>query len=108
LRPVVFVHLKQRWLVGRFRRLRFCVKVAQDEVNGMADFKVKIDPIRKGGKLRGTVTGFRVSWWRKNQDELKEAFQEINRPKVGRLARLRANEQPAQQIILPPLPVAAE
>jgi hypothetical protein len=47
-------------LVGRFRRLRFCVKVAQDEVNGMADFKVKIDPIRRGGKLRGTVTGFRV------------------------------------------------
>jgi hypothetical protein len=89
--------------------LRFCVKVAQDEVNGMADFKVKIDAIRKGGKIRGTVTGFRVSWWRKNADELKEAYQEINRSKVGRLARLRGNvEMPSHQIMLPPLPAAAE
>lgn len=90
--------------------LRFCVKVAQDEVNGMADFKVDITPIRKGGKIRGTVTGFRVSWWRKNADELKEAYQEINRSKVGRLARLRGTtaERPMQQILLPPLPAAAE
>lgn len=86
--------------------LRFCVKVAQDEVNGMADFKVNIAPVRKGGRVRGSVTGFRVSWWRKNADELKEAFQEINRSKVGRLARLRtnANELP---LPLPPLPITA-
>ena len=63
--------------------LRFCVKVAQDEVNGMADFKVDIKPIRKGGKIRGTVTGFRVSWWRKNEDELKEAYQEITARRSG-------------------------
>jgi hypothetical protein len=84
--------------------LRFCVKVAQEEVNGMADFKVDIKPIRKGGKIRGTVTGFRVSWWRKNEDELKEAYQEINRSKVGRLARLRGTaDTPMQEILLPPL-----
>lgn len=88
--------------------LRFCVKVAQEEVNGMADFKVDIKPIRKGGKMRGTVTGFRVSWWRKNEDELKEAYQEINRSKVGRLARLRGNaKRPVQEILLPPLPSRA-
>jgi hypothetical protein len=88
--------------------LRFCVKVAQEEVNGMADFKVDIKPIRKGGKLRGTVAGFRVSWWRKNEDELMEAFQEINRSKVGRLARLRGNaEKPVEQILLPPYPYRA-
>jgi Initiator Replication protein len=88
--------------------LRFCIKVAQDEVNGMADFKVNITPIRKGGRVRGSVTGFRVSWWRKNADELKEAFQEINRSKVGRLARLRttANELP-MPLPLPPLPITA-
>jgi hypothetical protein len=84
--------------------LRFCVKVAQEEVNGMADFKVDIRPIRKGGKIRGNVTGFRVSWWRKNEDELKEAYQEINRSKIGRLARIRGNSQPREQIIFPPLP----
>ena len=88
--------------------LRFCVKVAQDEVNGMADFKVNIAPVRKGGRVRGSVTGFRVSWWRKNADELKEAFQEINRSKIGRLARLRtnANELPMPPP-LPPLPITA-
>ena len=88
--------------------LRFCIKVAQDEVNGMADFKVNITPVRKGGRVRGSVTGFRVSWWRKNADELKEAFQEINRSKVGRLARLRtsAKERP-MPLLLPPLPITA-
>jgi Initiator Replication protein len=88
--------------------LRFCVKVAQDEVNGMADFKVKIEPIRKGGKIRGNVTGFRVSWWRKNPDELRDAYREINRSKVGRLARLRSNVEKPVEILLPPLPAAAE
>jgi hypothetical protein len=88
--------------------LRFCIKVAQDEVNGMEDFKVAVKPIRKGGKIRGTVTGFRVSWWRKNDDELQEAYQEINRSKVGRLARLRGTgERQIQEIIFPPLPSAA-
>jgi hypothetical protein len=81
--------------------LRFCVKVAQDEVSGMADFKVDIQPIRKGGKVRGNVTGFRVSWWRKNVDELKEAYQEINRSKVGRLARIRGKvETPVPPALL--------
>jgi hypothetical protein len=49
-----------------------------------------------------------VSWWRKNADELKEAFQEINRSKVGRLARLRtnANELP-MPLPLPSLPITA-
>ena len=54
----------------------------------MADFGVKVEPVRKGGKLRGKVTGFRVSWWRKNAEQLKEAYKEIRQPKVGRIARL--------------------
>ena len=68
--------------------LRNCVNVAVVEVNGMADFKVKIEPIRKGGAIRGNVTGFRVSWCEKSAQELQEAFQEIKRAKVGRIARL--------------------
>ena len=68
--------------------LRNCINVAVTEVNGMADFGVKVEPIRKGGTIRGTVTGFRVSWWRKNAEELKAAYKEIRQPKVGRLARL--------------------
>ena len=66
--------------------LRNCVNVA--EVNGMADFKVKIDPVRKGGGIRGNVTGFRVSWCEKSAQEMQEAYQEIKRTKIGRIARL--------------------
>jgi hypothetical protein len=68
--------------------LRNCINVAVAEVNGMADFGVKVEPVRKGGKLRGKVTGFRVSWWRKNAQQLQEAYKEIKQPKVGRIARL--------------------
>ncbi len=69
--------------------LQRVIQPAVMEVGEMADFGVNIDLIRKGGQMRGLVTGFRVSWWRKNGDELKKAFDELNRPKVGRLARLR-------------------
>lgn len=68
--------------------LRKVIQPAEVEVNGLADFGVKIDPIRKGGTMRGLVTGFRVSWWRKDTPALQEAYQEIKRSKVGRLARL--------------------
>jgi hypothetical protein len=68
--------------------LRNCVHVAEAEVTGMADFGVKILPVRKGGTKRGEVIGFRVSWWRKEAPALQEAFREIQRSKVGRLQRL--------------------
>jgi hypothetical protein len=73
--------------------LRYCVKVAEAEVNGMADFKVNIEPVRKGGSVRGTVTGFRVKWWAKPAEELRAAFDEIKRSKVGRLERLTGRVQ---------------
>lgn len=68
--------------------LRRVIQPAEAEVNGLADFGVKIEPIRKGGTMRGLVTGFRVSWWRKDTPALQEAFQELKRSKVGRLQRL--------------------
>lgn len=69
--------------------IRYCVQPAEMEVNGLADFGVKVEPIRHGGSKRGTLSGFRVSWWRKEIPELKEAFAELRRSKVGRLARLK-------------------
>jgi hypothetical protein len=56
----------------------------------VADFGVAIELIRKGGQERGLVTGFEVAWWRKNTDEMKAASNELRRPKVGRMARLKA------------------
>jgi hypothetical protein len=63
------------------------------EVNGLADFGVVVEPVRKGGQQRGMVTGFRVSWWKKDIPGLQDAYQELKQPKVGRMARLKANAQ---------------
>lgn len=68
--------------------LRKVVQPAVIEVNGLADFGVDVEPIRKGGTMRGIITGFRVSWWRKSLPELHQAHAELSRSKVGRLARL--------------------
>ena len=73
--------------------LRKVIQPAEAEVNGLADFGVKIEPIRKGGTMRGLVTGFRVSWWRKDSPALQEAYQELKRSKVGRLQRLTGQVQ---------------
>lgn len=82
--------------------LQKVINPAVIEVNGLADFGVKIDPIREGGKVRGLVTGFRVSWWRKSVPELKSAFSELNRSKVGRLKRLRGEVVSVVRLELPP------
>ncbi len=81
--------------------LQKVINPAMLEVNGLADFGVKIDALREGGKVRGLVTGFRVSWWRKNEDQLKSAYSEIKRSKVGRIARLRGDETKIFKLTLP-------
>jgi Initiator Replication protein len=68
------------------------------EVNGLADFGVTIEPIRKGGKVRGLVTGFRVSWWRKETAGLQAAYSELKQPKVGRRARLEGRVETMEPI----------
>ena len=68
--------------------LQKVIRPAEAEVNGIANFGVKIEPLRKGGPKRGLVTGFRISWWHKDELALKEAYRELNRSKVGRIARL--------------------
>ena len=83
--------------------LQKVINPAMLEVNGLADFGVKIEPIRDGGKMRGLVTGFRVSWWRKNEDQLKSAYSEIKRSKVGRISRLRGEDTRVVKFTLPEL-----
>ena len=73
--------------------LRKVIQPAVLEVNGLADFGVEVEPIRRGGTMRGIITGFRVSWWKKDLPELHEAHAELSRAKVGRLARLSGNAQ---------------
>ena len=57
---------------------------AVDEINAISSFGCQIEPLKTGRK----VTHVRVYWWRKDVDGLKEAYAELQRPKVGRKARI--------------------
>jgi len=76
--------------------LQRVIQPAALEVNGLAAFGVAIEPIRQGGQLRGLVTGFRVSWWRKESPDLHAAYHELKRVKTGRLARLKGKTETAE------------
>ena len=67
--------------------LRFVIKPALLEVNGLSDMGVDIDVVRK--HARAPVTAVSMSWWRKEGDDFRAAMQERARPKVGRMARLK-------------------
>ena len=60
------------------------LKPSVDEINALAPFNVSIYP-RKTGKR---VTHIRIGWWQKSVDEMKEAWRESERPRVGRRARI--------------------
>jgi plasmid replication initiation protein len=62
----------------------WCLKPAAGEVNGLADFSVAFQAVKVGRK----VTAVQLCWWRKNEDELRKAFAEVQRHRVGRRARL--------------------
>lgn len=57
---------------------------AVEEINAIASFGCKIEPLKSGRK----VTQIRVYWWRKDIDGLRDAYAELQRPKVGRKARI--------------------
>lgn len=60
---------------------------AVTEINALASFGCQVEPQRQGRK----VIGIRVYWHLKDIDGLKEAYQELQRPKVGRRARLSSS-----------------
>jgi hypothetical protein len=78
--------------------LQRVIEPAVLEVNSLAEFVVRVDTMRKGGKERGLVTKFCVSWHKKNEDQIKAAYQEMNRSKIGRIARLRDEEKKTPKI----------
>lgn len=57
---------------------------AVDEINAIASLGCKVEPLKSGRK----VTQIRVYWWHKDIDGLKEAYAELQRPKVGRQSRV--------------------
>lgn len=57
------------------------------EVNGLSDMGVQIELERKHS--RAPIHGVKMAWWRKSGDEFREAMEERNRSKLGRMARLK-------------------
>ncbi len=57
---------------------------AVDEIVALAPYNISIIPIKEGRR----VAQVRVAWWPKNELELREAFVESQRSKVGRRARI--------------------
>ncbi|HLN24980.1 MAG TPA: replication initiation protein [Patescibacteria group bacterium] len=75
------------------------IKPALREINALAAFGVGIRPLKTGRKVSGVV----LTWWGKNEDELREAWSEIQRPKIGRKARLEGKAEQTVTASLPPL-----
>ncbi|MEP5555452.1 MAG: replication initiation protein [Paracoccaceae bacterium] len=63
---------------------RNAIKPALLEVNALADFTVSLIPTKTARK----ITGVRIGWAVKDETGKREAYKELQRPKVGRMARI--------------------
>jgi hypothetical protein len=61
------------------------------EVNGLSDIGVQIEMVRR--HPRAPAHAVALAWWRKSGDDFRDAMQERNRSKVGRMARLKGKVQ---------------
>lgn len=67
---------------GDFKRR--ALTPAVKEVNALGDYGVRMEPIKTGR----AVTGIRIAWHGKSEDELQAAYAELQRSRVGRKARI--------------------
>lgn len=68
---------------------KWAISPALEEVNALSDFNVDIEPIREGGRIRGKLKGFRLSWERKESEEWRKTLDELMRHSSGRKARIK-------------------
>ncbi|HJT75738.1 MAG TPA: replication initiation protein [Gemmataceae bacterium] len=73
---------------GRYKAFgelnKHVIKPAIAEVNALAPFSVSLVPVKQGKR----VVQIRVGWWAKEGDALREAWNEMQRTRVGRRARI--------------------
>ena len=63
---------------------RRALSPAVKEVNALGDYGVSMLAVKTGR----AVTGVRLHWHKKSEDQLKDAYQELQRSRVGRRARI--------------------
>jgi hypothetical protein len=72
------------------RGANFIMRVTEPaalEVNGLSDMSVDIK-LERSSRF-APITAVTIAWWRKEGDEFRSALRELNRSKVGRMARLK-------------------
>jgi len=75
---------------GSFGELnKHVIRRALDEVSALAPFNIQIQPIKTGKRVTHLVLG----WWGKTEEEMKAAFQELARPRVGRRSRIEGTTE---------------
>lgn len=75
---------------------QFAIKPALVEVNALSDFTVNVVPEKAGRR----VTGVLVGWSVKELEEKRAAYAELQRPKVGRKARITGTVEALQGDLL--------
>lgn len=68
------------------------IQPAVAEVNFLSDFGCSVEPVTAGRK----VVKIRLTWWKKNLEEIKAAYSELQAAKVGRRARLNGTVEALQ------------
>jgi hypothetical protein len=68
---------------------RFVLEIAALEVNGLSDMGVSFSLKRKSESSRSPIVAVTLAWWPKEGEEYRKALRELERPKVGRMARLK-------------------
>jgi hypothetical protein len=81
--------------------VRSVLDTASLEVNGLSDYGVQLQVVRRHPKM--PITAVTVAWWRKKPDAFRAAMTELRQPKLGRRARLQAAVAPT-----PPTPKKAQ
>jgi hypothetical protein len=63
---------------------RFIITPAVEEVSALSDFQVVAEPLKTGR----SITGIRLSWSKKDKEALEQTYQELQRHRAGRKARM--------------------
>jgi len=71
--------------------IRKCLDAATLEVNGLSDYSVEFQVVRRHS--RAPITAVTLAWWRKEGDAFRATYAEQQQPKQGRTARLRRMAQ---------------
>lgn len=75
---------------------QFAIKPALLEVNALSDFVVTVAPEKTGRRVTGVIIG----WSAKGIDEKQAAYAELQRPKVGRRARITGTVETMQDNVI--------